>query len=251
MEDAQLLRYSRHILLPEIDIEGQTRLLKAKVLLIGVGGLGSPIALYLTASGIGTLTICDSDIVDLTNLQRQIVHTTDSIGISKVLSAKKTLERINPEIRIIALNEKLQGKLLIKEVSKADVVIDASDNFSTRYALNRACVQYKVPLVSGSAIRFDGQVTVFNHRQSEDSPCYNCLFPEEAQSDELRCSETGIFSPLVGIIGATEAAEAIKIITHAGNSLIGRLLLLNALSMEWKTIKLKKDPGCSICNSRP
>ncbi|MDE3020486.1 MAG: molybdopterin-synthase adenylyltransferase MoeB [Pseudomonadota bacterium] len=251
MEDAQLLRYSRHILLPEIDIEGQTSLLKAKVLLIGVGGLGSPIALYLTASGIGTLTICDSDIVDLTNLQRQIVHTTDSVGISKVLSAKKTLERINPEIRIIALNEKLQGELLIKEVSKADVVIDASDNFSTRYALNRACVQYKVPLVSGSAIRFDGQVTVFNHRQSEDSPCYNCLFPEEAQSDELRCSETGIFSPLVGIIGATEAAEAIKIITHAGNSLNGRLLLLNALSMEWKTIRLKKDPGCSVCNSRP
>ncbi|MDE3208007.1 MAG: molybdopterin-synthase adenylyltransferase MoeB [Pseudomonadota bacterium] len=247
MEDTQLLRYSRHILLPEIDIEGQQRLLASKVLLVGAGGLGAPAALYLVASGIGTLTICDPDHVDLTNLQRQIIHTTSSVGMSKVQSAQTTLKQINPDVKIISLNERLQNDRLNKEVKQADVVIDASDNFSTRYALNLACVHYKIPLVSGSAIRFDGQVTVFNH-QRRGSPCYNCLFPDIGQSEELRCSETGIFSPLVGIIGAVQAAETIKIITGAGTDLTGRLLLLNALTMEWKTIKLKKDPGCSVCS---
>src|SRR3990167_8857326 len=209
MDDQQLLRYSRHILLPEIGIEGQQRLLDAHALLIGAGGLGSPAALYLASAGVGTLTICDGDAVDLTNLQRQIVHREAAIGTNKADSARATLHALNPGITIHALAERVAGQKLQALVATADVVLDGSDNFATRHAVNRACVHARRPLVSGAGIRFDGQLAVFDLR-SADSPCYACLFPEAGENEEMRCAVMGVFAPLVGIIGAMQAAEALK-----------------------------------------
>lgn len=246
MDDNQLLRYSRHILLPEIGIDGQEKLLAAHVLLIGAGGLGAPVSLYLAASGVGRISLCDHDAVDLTNLQRQIVHFTDSIGKPKVDSARATLGRINPEITVDAIPERVAGARLEQLVAGADVVIDATDNFATRHAINRACVKHSKPLVSGAAIRFDGQIASFDLRRT-DSPCYHCLFPEGGDLEEMRCAVMGVFAPLVGVIGAMQAAEALKLLMGVGRDLTGRLLLLDALSMEWRNVRLKKDPDCSVC----
>ena len=248
MNDEQLLRYSRHILLPQFGIEGQERLLAAQALIVGAGGLGSPAAMYLTAAGMGTIVLCDDDSVDLTNLQRQILHHTASVGRPKVESGRDTLARLNPEVKVIALAQRLEGAALAEQVAAADVVLDCSDNFATRHAINRACVMHRKPLVSGAAIRFDGQVSVFDLRRP-DSPCYNCLFPEGRDAEEVRCATMGVFAPLVGIIGATQAAEALKLIIGCGESLSGRLLLLDGLAMEWRAIQLGKDSGCAVCAS--
>jgi len=246
MNDQQLLRYSRHILLPQIEYEGQDKLVNSHALIVGAGGLGSPVALYLAAAGVGTLTICDFDVVDLTNLQRQIVHTTSAVGVNKALSAQATLLAINPEIMVNTVCEKSSETDFEKLITQADVVIDCSDNFSTRYLLNRLCVQLKKPLVSGAAIGFEGQITVYDMR-SVLSPCYHCLFPDNGEDSDLRCATNGVFAPLVGMIGTCQAAEALKILMGIGDSLQGRLLLLDALSMEWRTIKLSKDPACTVC----
>lgn len=246
MDDNQLLRYSRHILLPQIGIEGQERLLAAHALVIGAGGLGSPVSLYLASAGVGTLTVCDGDTVDLTNLQRQIAHTTHSLGTNKAVSIQRALAAINPETRVVAVPERQEGAELEHLISQADIVLDASDNFATRHAVNRACVQHKKPLVSGAAVHFDGQVTVFDFSRP-NSPCYHCLFPEEADHDEERCATLGVFAPLVGIIGSVQAAEALKLLAGMGESLTGRLLLLDGLRMEWRSIKLAKDPACPVC----
>lgn len=249
MDDKQLLRYSRHILLPEISIEGQQKILNAHVLIIGAGGLGSPAALYLASSGVGTITLCDNDTVDLTNLQRQILHRTGSIGNSKVASAHNTLAEINPEVNVLALNERIAAERLHELVAQADVVVDCSDNFATRYALNRACVQLNKPLVSGAAIKFSGQISVFDFRR-EDSPCYNCLYPEEMEAEEIRCSAMGVFAPLVGIIGSMQASEALKLLLGISPTLCGKLLVLDALSMEPRVIKLSRDSACPVCRQR-
>ena len=246
MHDHQLLRYSRHILLPEIGVEGQERLNTAHALVIGAGGLGSPITLYLAAAGVGTLTICDGDQVDLTNLQRQIVHRGSSIGRDKVDSARDTLAGINPEVQVHALAERVEGARLEALVADADVVLDGCDNFATRHAVNRACVKHRKPLVSGAGVRFDGQVAVFDMRD-DDAPCYACLFPEDAESEEVRCAVMGVFAPLTGIVGTMQAAEALKILTGAGKTLAGRLLLIDALSMDIRTVSVKKDPACAVC----
>jgi molybdopterin-synthase adenylyltransferase len=246
MNDNQLLRYSRHILLPQIGYEGQEKLTQSHVLIVGAGGLGSPAALYCAASGVGKLTICDFDNVDLTNLQRQIIHTTASVGTNKALSAQQTIYEINPEVDVQTIQQKSSEMEFKKLAETADVVIDCSDNFATRYALNRVCFQLKKPLVSGAAIGFEGQINVFDFRH-ENSPCYHCLFPDTGSEQEMRCAENGVFAPLVGMIGTTQAAEALKLIVNIGESLQGRLLLLDALSMEWRTIKLARDPKCAVC----
>lgn len=247
MNDQQLLRYSRHILLNEIGIEGQQRLLEAKVLIIGLGGLGSPAALYLAASGVGQLTLCDHDTVDMSNLQRQIIHRTASIGLSKVASAQAALYDVNPEVECIALAVSADAAQLRELVAKADVVLDCSDNFATRYAVNHACLVRRKPLVSGAAIQFDGQVSVFDFRRA-DAPCYNCLFPEDSQAAELRCATTGVFAPLVGFIGTLQAAEALKLLIGIERGLSGKLLTVNALDMNIMRSVLSKDPACSVCN---
>jgi adenylyltransferase/sulfurtransferase len=246
VNDEQLLRYSRHILLPQLGIEGQERLLAARALVVGAGGLGSPAAMYLASAGIGTLVLADGDAVDLTNLQRQILHRTASVGRPKALSGRDTLAEINPDVDIVALEQRLDGPALEAEVAAADVVLDCSDNFATRHAINRACVKHRRPLVSGAAIRFDGQVSVFDLREAK-SPCYNCLFPEGREAEEVRCAVMGVFAPLTGIIGTTQAAEALKLLAGCGESLSGRLLLLDGLAMEWRSIALGKDPGCPVC----
>ena len=246
LNDEQLLRYSRHILLPEIGVEGQQKLCAAHALVLGAGGLGSPAALYLAAAGVVTLTLADSDTVDLTNLQRQILHTVHSVGEAKVLSGKAALARINPEVKVEPLHERLEGDRLYEVVERADVVLDCTDNFATRHALNRACVALRKPLVSGAAIRFDAQISVYDLR-SEDSPCYNCLFPEEGETEEMRCAVMGVFAPLTGIVGTIQAAEALKLIAGVGESLCGRLLLLDALSMSFRTIRLQRDAHCKVC----
>lgn len=248
MNDNQLLRYSRHILLPQIAYEGQESLTNAHALVVGAGGLGSPAALYMAAGGVGTLTICDFDVVDLTNLQRQVIHTTASVGVNKAVSAKRTLQAINAEVVVNTIEEKSTEAAMSRLVAVADVVLDCSDNFATRYALNRLCFEHQKPLVSGAAIGFEGQVTVYDFRHPK-SPCYHCLFPDDGSETEMRCSENGVFSPLVGIIGTTQAAEAMKLVMDIGTSLEGRLMLLDALNMEWRTIKLSKDPGCKVCGS--
>lgn len=247
MNDKQLLRYSRHILLPQIEYAGQEKLTKSHALIVGAGGLGAPAALYLAASGVGKLTICDFDTVDLTNLQRQIIHTTQSVGINKAVSAQQTIYEINPEVNVQTIQQKSTEAEFTKLAAEVDVVIDCSDNFATRYALNRVCFALKKPLVSGAAVRFEGQVTVFDFRH-EASPCYHCLFPDTGSDQETRCAENGVFAPLVGMIGTTQAAEALKLILDIGESLQGRLLLLDALSMEWRTIKLARDPKCVVCS---
>ncbi len=248
MNDQQLLRYSRHILLDDIGIEGQQRLLDAHALIIGAGGLGSPAALYMASAGIGTITLVDDDEVDLTNLQRQIMHATDRVGQPKALSGKTALAQINPEVEVVALIERAGGARLAQLVASASVVLDCTDNFKTRHAINHACVTAKVPLVSGAAIRFDGQISVFDARDPA-SPCYACLFPPTAQFDEINCATMGVFAPLVGIIGAMQAAEALKLVGHIGASLAGRLLLFDGLHAEWNSIAIARDPGCSVCGA--
>jgi adenylyltransferase/sulfurtransferase len=248
MNDEQLLRYSRHILLPQIGIEGQQKLLAARALVIGAGGLGSPVALYLASAGVGTITLCDNEEVDLTNLQRQIVHRMDSVGRKKVDSARDALALINPGVDVAALAERVDGKRLETLAARHDVVIDGSDNFATRHAVNRACVKLAKPLVSGAAVRFDGQVAVFDLRLP-DSACYACLFPESGESEDVRCAVMGVFAPLTGIVGSIQAAEALKLIAGVGETLSGRLLLLDALAMQVRTIKLRKDPACPVCHA--
>ena len=250
MNDDQLLRYSRHILLPELGIEGQERLLASRALLIDAGGLGSPASLYLASAGVGRITICDGDAVDLTNLQRQIVHRTESIGLRKVESARATLRSINPEVEIVAIPERVDESRIAELTAEADVVLDGSDNFQTRHAVNRACVRLRKPLVSGAAVRFDGQVAVFDMRQPE-APCYACLFPESGDQEEVRCAVMGVFAPLVGIIGCIQAAETLKLLLGSDQSLTGHLLLLDGLSMAQRTIKVSKDPACLVCRSEP
>lgn len=249
MTDEQLLRYSRHILLPQVGIEGQEKLAATRALILGVGGLGSPAALYLASAGVGTLVLADGDTVDLTNLQRQIVHRTSAIGQPKVVSGAATLAEINPGCQVIPLQERLEGARLEAEVAAADVVLDCSDNFVTRHAVNRACVHHRKPLVSGAAVRFDGQIAVFDSRRS-DAPCYHCLFPEADDVEEVRCATMGVFAPLVGIIGSMQAAEAMKLVIGCGESLAGRLLLLDGLEMEWRSIAVPRDPACAVCGQR-
>lgn len=249
MDDSQLLRYSRHILLPEIGIEGQEKLRSAHALIVGAGGLGSPAAMYLASSGIGTLTLCDGDTVDLTNLQRQLLHRTATIGQPKVDSARQTLAALNPDVKIVALPQQADVPLLETLVPQVDVVLDCSDNFPTRYALNRACLAHGKPLVSGAAVRFDGQISVFDFRRP-DSPCYHCLFPEDREAEEARCATLGVFAPLVGTIGALQAAEAIKLLTDAGTTLSGRLLIVDMLNTNVHSARLGRDPACPACRSR-
>ena len=247
MNDEQLLRYSRHILLDEIGIEGQNRIISAHALIIGAGGLGSPAALYLASAGVGRITLADGDTVDLTNLQRQIIHTQERIGQAKALSGKIALAQINPEVIVEPLTQRLAGEQLESLVSEADVVLDCCDNFATRHAVNAACVKHKTPLVSGAAIRFSGQLSVFDTRR-KSAPCYNCLFPETGESEETRCAIMGVFAPLTGIIGAMQAAEALKLIARIGTSLDGRLMMLDAKHMEWSTMNISANPQCLVCS---
>jgi adenylyltransferase/sulfurtransferase len=249
VNDDQLLRYSRHILLPQIGIEGQERLRAARVLVLGAGGLGSPAALYLASAGVGTLVLADGDTVDLTNLQRQILHRTDAVGRAKVASGADTLAELNPDCTVVPLHERLEGERLDAEVALADVVVDCCDNFATRHAVNRACVSHRTPLVSGAAIRFDGQIAVFDTRHA-DAPCYHCLFPEAEDVEEVRCAVMGVFAPLTGIVGAMQAAEALKLLIGCGEPLAGRLLLLDGLAMEWRSIAVPRDLGCAVCGGR-
>jgi molybdopterin/thiamine biosynthesis adenylyltransferase len=246
MNDDQLLRYSRHILLQEIGIEGQETWLASSALVIGAGGLGSPAAMYLAAAGIGQITLADGDTVDLTNLQRQILHGTESVGKPKVASGREALARINPDVRVVPLQRRVDAAELDALVAGVSVVLDCSDNFVTRHAVNRACVRHRKPLVSGAAVRFDGQVSVFDMRD-ESCPCYHCLFPENAELEEVRCAVMGVFAPLTGIIGTVQAAEALKLLAGAGETLKGRLLILDALAMQWRTVRLAKDPACTVC----
>ena len=246
MNDEQLLRYSRHILLDPIGIDGQIRIRESRLLIVGAGGLGSPAALYLASAGVGKIILADGDTVDLTNLQRQILHGQSSLGLSKALSGQAALARINPEVTVVPITERLAGQQLEALVADVDAVLDCCDNFDTRHAVNRACVAHRVPLISGAAIRFSGQVAVFDARRA-DSPCYHCLFPEGEDAEEMRCAVTGVFAPLTGIIGATQAAEALKLISGAGQSLVGRLLLLDALNMEWRSVRYGKDLHCAVC----
>ena len=248
MDDRQRLRYSRHLLLNEFGEEAQERLLAANALVIGAGGLGSAALLYLAASGIGHITVCDGDKVDLTNLQRQVVHRNDSIGKPKAASAASTLAAINPEIRIESLDERAGPDRLMALVRGADVVLDCSDNFATRHALNRACVAHRKPLVSGAGLRFDGQIAVFDLRR-EDAPCYHCLFAEDARAEEERCATMGVFAPLVGIIGTFQALEAIKLVAGVGETLAGRLMLFDALGSRWHEVRLARDPHCEVCGA--
>ncbi len=246
LSDAQLLRYSRHILLNEIGVEGQAKISAAHVLIIGAGGLGSPAALYLASAGVGTLTLVDHDSVDLTNLQRQILHREASVGQAKALSGQATIAALNPEVKVIPVTQRADAVLLNTLVAQADVVLDCSDNFATRHAVNAACVAHKKPLVSGAAIKFDGQISVYDTRDA-NSPCYACLFPPEATFEEVRCAVMGVFAPLVGIIGTMQAAEALKLIAGIGTSLAGRLQMLEGRSMEWMEVRLGRNLNCPVC----
>ena len=247
MNDEQLLRYSRQIMLPQVDVAGQQLLLDSHALIIGLGGLGSPIAMYLAAAGVGRLTLADFDRIDLSNLQRQIAHGQADLGRLKVESAADRLRELNPEVAVTTLPERLEGEDLAAAVAAADVVLDASDNFATRFAINRACVGARTPLVSGAAIRLEGQVTVFTNE--DGGPCYRCLY-DDIPEEEARCSETGVLAPLVGIIGSVQALEAIKLLAGLGRPLAGRLLTLDAARMEWREIRYRRDPNCPVCASR-
>ncbi len=249
MQDAELLRYSRHILLDDIGIEGQTRFLQAHALVIGAGGLGSPAAMYLASSGVGHLTLVDHDTVDLTNLQRQIVHRQDSVGTPKVVSAARTLHNINPTITVTALQQRADTALLDLHVPQADVVLDCSDNFQTRHAVNAACVRHRKPLVSAAALQFDGQICVYDPRDAA-SPCYACAFPPDAGFEEVRCSTMGVFAPLVGIMGTVQAAEALKLLANVGRPLTGRLLMLDGRDMAWTELRLPRQPHCPVCGTK-
>lgn len=250
MDDPQLLRYARHILLDEVGIEGQEAFLAAHVLILGAGGLGCPAALYLATAGVGRITLIDDDTVELSNLQRQILHPTAHIGMSKVESARRTLLSYNPDIRLDCKPVRAGEAELSQWVAQADIVLDCGDNFATRHAVNRACVAHGKPLVSGAAIRFDAQISVFDLRQNE-APCYHCLFPEADDVDELSCATTGVLAPLVGIVGSMQAAEALKLIAGIGRSLSGRLQMLDALDMQWRSVNVMRDPDCTVCGHRP
>ena len=247
MQDKDLERYSRHILLPEIEFEGQKKLLQSHCLIVGAGGLGSPVAIYLAASGVGKITICDFDNVDLSNLQRQIIHDENKIGLNKAESAKRALNRINSDIKVIPIKRQLDIDEVMSIAKDVDIIIDCSDNFKTRYALNKIAFDLKLPLISGAAIKFDGQVCVFDFRV-HNSVCYNCLFPSEDDEQNLKCSDHGVFSPLVGLVGSIQAGEVIKVLLGIGTSLHGKLLLINHRDIDFKTLKIKKDDLCDICS---
>ena len=247
--DSQLLRYSRHILLDELGPNAQTAFAASHALIIGVGGLGAPVAQFLAAAGVGTITLCDADRVDLTNLQRQILYATADVGRAKVEAAANRLAAINPEVALVLVNERVGVPQLAHLTGAADIVVDCCDNFETRHAVNRACVAARKPLVSGAALRFDGQLSVFDTRDAA-SPCYHCLFGEGDALEETRCATMGVFAPLVGIVGSTQAAEALKILAGAGESLAGRLLLIDALTMQWRELRVPRDPDCPVCRMR-
>jgi len=249
MDDARLTRYSRHILLDELGIEAQEAWLRATVLVVGLGGLGSPAAMYLASAGVGRLILADGDTVDATNLQRQIVHREATVGRPKVESAAETLRALNPDVAIECIGERLSGNALATTVARADVVLDCSDNFATRYALNAACAAARKPLVSGAGVGFDGQLAVFDFRRA-DGPCYRCLFPEDLEAEETRCAVMGVFAPLVGVVGTLQAGEALKLLAGAGRTLHGRLLLVDALSLEMRTLAVPADPVCPVCRGR-
>ena len=246
MDDTQLLRYSRHILLSELGVDAQQRFGESHALIVGIGGLGNPVAQFLAAAGVGTLTLIDADRVDLTNLQRQTLFDTAAVGRPKVEAAAARIAAVNPDVRVVQLAERVGLDALAPLVATADVVVDCTDNFATRHAINRACVAARKPLVSGAAIRFDGQIAVFDARDPAN-PCYHCLFGEGEELEETRCATMGVFAPLVGIVGATQAAEALKLLAPAGRSLAGRLLLIDALTMEWRELRVVKDPACPVC----
>jgi len=247
MEDEKLLRYSRQILLPQVDIDGQQKLLDASAIIFGLGGLGSPVAMYLAASGIGRLVLVDFDLVELSNLQRQIIHQTEDIGRPKVESARNKLAGLNPEIEIKIIHRRLSNKELDDAIASVDIIIDCTDNFEARFAINRACFKQAKPLISGAAIRFEGQVSVY-HPGVSNSPCYQCLYRGDSGADQT-CSETGVIAPLLGIIGGVQALEAMKVIMQVGTDLTGRLLLLDAMSMEWQVMRFNPDPNCPVCGS--
>ncbi|WP_090129406.1 HesA/MoeB/ThiF family protein [Limnohabitans sp. Rim11] len=248
MRDDQLLRYSRHILLNEWGVDGQERVSQSHALVVGAGGLGSPAALYLASAGVGQITLIDHDVVDVTNLQRQIAHTQDRVGQLKVESLKKAIEQINPEVQVQCIAQRADSVLLNHHVALADVVLDCTDNFETRHAINLACVQHNKPLVSGSALRMDGQVAVYDIRQSQ-APCYACVFPPTQQFEETRCATMGVLAPLVGIIGSLQATEALKILSGMGASLTGQLILFNAQFMEWQTLQTHRHVQCPVCSA--
>lgn len=245
LSDEELMRYSRQILMPSFDIAGQETLKSARVLVVGAGGLGCPVALYLGAAGVGHLTLVDDDAIEVANLQRQIAFSQDQLGDGKAASLADRVRRINPLVSVAAIDHRLEGDGLVRQVSEASLVVDCTDNFNTRFSLNRACVAARVPLVSGAAIRGEGQLSVYDSRDPE-SPCYHCLYPEQGNED-LSCSEAGVIGPLVGMIGASQAMEAVKVISGVGKPLVGRLLILDAWRMEWREMKLARDPGCPVC----
>jgi adenylyltransferase/sulfurtransferase len=249
MNDEQLLRYSRHILLDEIGVEAQQRLLDATALVVGAGGLGSPAGLYLAAAGIGRIVLVDDDAVDLTNLQRQILHRQDRVGQAKAESGRRTMLELNPGIEVEPIVRRLDDEALDELARRADVVLDCCDNFPTRQAINRACVAHGVPLVSGAAIRFDGQVAVYDTRR-DDSPCYHCLFPEGEEVEPVLCATMGVFAPLTGIVGTMQAAEALKLVGGFGEPAVGRLLMIDALTMRWHEVRVPRDPSCAVCARR-
>ena len=249
MNDAQLLRYARHILLDEFGIEGQEKLLASTALVVGAGGLGSPAAMYLASAGVGTIILADHDTVEISNLQRQILHQTSRLGALTAESGRDTLLALNPEITVETRTVRLAGDMLDTQIAQVDVVLDCTDNFATRHAINRACVKHNKPLVSGAAIRFEGQISVFDPRDAT-APCYHCLFPEAEDLEAATCASTGVFSPLVGIIGSMQAAEALKVLSHVGQSLKGQLLILDAFEMDWHRVRVKRDPGCPVCATR-
>ncbi|NHC60846.1 HesA/MoeB/ThiF family protein [Paenalcaligenes suwonensis] len=246
MNDQHLMRYARHILLNEFGVEAQERIVSSHALIVGAGGLGSPAAFYLAAAGVGTLTLVDDDEVELSNLQRQILHTTDRIGMPKAESAKQSLAALNPSIEINTVCQRLDEDALQPLVMAADIVLDCTDNFATRHAINRSCVRHHKPLVSGAGIRFSGQISVYDLRDTT-APCYSCLFPEADDVEELRCATTGVFGPVVGTVGCMQAAEALKVLGNFGEPLVGRLLSFDALTAKWHSIRFKKDPGCEVC----
>jgi molybdopterin-synthase adenylyltransferase len=246
MTDDQLLRYSRHILLNEVGVDGQEKLLASRALVIGAGGLGSPVALYLGTAGVGHITIVDNDVVDMTNLQRQIAHDLSRVGTNKAQSASQSIAAINPEVQVTCITQRADAMLLDQLVAQADVVVDCCDNFTTRHAINAACVAHKKPLVSGAAIRFDGQITVYDSRDDK-SPCYACVFPPDSTFEETRCATMGVFAPLVGIVGSIQAAQALQLLSGAGKPLTGRLQMLDGRSMEWNEVRLPRNPACTVC----
>lgn len=249
LSDEQLLRYSRHILLPELDVAGQQQLVQSKVLIVGMGGLGCPVAMYLAASGVGELWLADDDVVELSNLQRQIAHGTSDIGCSKVDSAAAAVVALNPNVKLHTIHQRLDAVGFAAALEDVDLAVDASDNFATRFALNRACFEAKKPLVSGAAIRAEGQLSVFDFRRS-DSPCYHCLYSEAEADETLNCSDSGVLAPLVGVMGSLQALEALKCLAGIGRSLVGRLLLVDGLNMDIRQLTLAPDPQCPVCGQQ-